>query len=189
MGEGRGGIHHQQQAERLVGRLIPMAGLMLWMEWEKETWAWWPPYADHNQAKVEASEALSALCQFDSLEPSAVVVRRFNNSPYLPWGSFWFPLPRHDHSLQGFFIHQIPTGPAMPMQATPLLWHQGGLATGGGRGRVRGTSLLPGDLVENVLRKSIAYLTAILLLVCSSPPSPLSRGLPDWGRIWLPSWL
>ena len=44
----------------------------------------------HNQAKVEASEALSVLCQHDSLEPSVVAVRRFNNSPYLTWGSFDF---------------------------------------------------------------------------------------------------
>ena len=44
----------------------------------------------HNQAKIEASKALSALCQCDSPEPSVVVVRRFTNSPFLPLGSFGF---------------------------------------------------------------------------------------------------
>ena len=44
----------------------------------------------HDQAKVEASEALSDLHQHYSLEPSVVLVRRFTNSPYLPWGSFGF---------------------------------------------------------------------------------------------------
>ena len=43
-------------------------------------------FCHHHQAKVEASEMLSALHQCDSLEPSVVVVWRFTNSPYLPWG-------------------------------------------------------------------------------------------------------
>ena len=38
----------------------------------------------HDQVKIEASEALSALCQCDSLEPSVVVVRRYTNTPYIP---------------------------------------------------------------------------------------------------------
>ena len=38
----------------------------------------------HNQAKLEDSKALSALCQCDSLEPSVVVVRRYTNSAYIP---------------------------------------------------------------------------------------------------------
>ena len=48
------------------------------------------PFCCHNQAKVEAFKALSALCQCDSLEPSVVVVRRYTNSPYIPQGSFSF---------------------------------------------------------------------------------------------------
>ena len=44
----------------------------------------------HDQAKVETSKALFALCQHDSLEPSVVVVRRYTNSLYLPWGPFSF---------------------------------------------------------------------------------------------------
>ena len=34
-------------------------------------------FCHHDQTKVEASEALSALCQCDSVEPSVVVVRRY----------------------------------------------------------------------------------------------------------------
>ena len=38
----------------------------------------------HDQVRVEASKALSAICQCDFLELSVVVVRRFTNSPYPP---------------------------------------------------------------------------------------------------------
>ena len=47
-------------------------------------------FSHHDKTKVEASEAVSALHQCNSPEPSVVVVRRFTNSPYLPWGSFGF---------------------------------------------------------------------------------------------------
>ena len=44
-------------------------------------------YCHHDQAKLEASAALSALHQCDSLEPSVVIVRRYTNTPYIPQGS------------------------------------------------------------------------------------------------------
>ena len=44
----------------------------------------------HDQAKMEASDALSVLCQCDSRETSVVVVRRYTNSPYIPQGSSHF---------------------------------------------------------------------------------------------------
>ena len=44
----------------------------------------------HNQAKMEASNSLSALHQCDSLKPSVVVVRRYTNTPYILWGSTHF---------------------------------------------------------------------------------------------------
>ena len=47
-------------------------------------------FCHHDQAKMEASEALSALHQQDSPESCVVVVRRFTNSHYLPLGSFGF---------------------------------------------------------------------------------------------------
>ena len=45
----------------------------------------------HNQVKVEPSEVLPTLLQWDSHKLSVVVVKIFANSPYLPWGSFGFP--------------------------------------------------------------------------------------------------
>ena len=39
-----------------------------------------------NQAKMEVPDALSALHQFNSSEPSVVVVRRYSNTLYIPWG-------------------------------------------------------------------------------------------------------
>ena len=47
-------------------------------------------FCHHDQAKMEASDALSALCQHDSPEPSVVVVRRYTNTPYIPWGTSHF---------------------------------------------------------------------------------------------------
>ena len=43
----------------------------------------------HDQNKMEAIYALSALCQCDSPEPSVVVVRRYTNIPYIPQGTSW----------------------------------------------------------------------------------------------------
>ena len=41
----------------------------------------------HDQSKMEASNALSALHQCNSPEPRVVVVRRYTNTPYIPQGS------------------------------------------------------------------------------------------------------
>ena len=47
-------------------------------------------FCHHDQAKMEASDALSNLYQCDSLEQSVVVVRRYTNTPYIPHGSSCF---------------------------------------------------------------------------------------------------
>ena len=47
-------------------------------------------FCHHDQTKIEASEALSALCQHSLPEPSVVIVRRYTNSSYPPQGSFNF---------------------------------------------------------------------------------------------------
>ena len=41
-------------------------------------------FCQNDQAKLEASDALSALCQHASLEPSVAVVRRYTNTPCIP---------------------------------------------------------------------------------------------------------
>ena len=41
-------------------------------------------FCHHDEAKMEASDAISALCQWDSPEPSVVVVRRYTNTLYIP---------------------------------------------------------------------------------------------------------
>ena len=47
-------------------------------------------FCHHNQVKMEAPDALCALCQCNSLEPSVVVVRRYTSTPYIPWGTSCF---------------------------------------------------------------------------------------------------
>ena len=47
-------------------------------------------FCHHDQAKMEASNALSALHQCDLPEPSADVVSKYTNTPYIPQGSSHF---------------------------------------------------------------------------------------------------
>ena len=44
-----------------------------------------------DQVKVEPSDALSMVVQWDSPEPGVVVVKVFTNLPHLPWGPFRSP--------------------------------------------------------------------------------------------------
>ena len=44
-------------------------------------------FCHHNQNKMEACDALSALCQHDSPEPRVVVVWRYTNTLYIPQGT------------------------------------------------------------------------------------------------------
>ena len=60
-----GDPHHQWVGERDFGMMV---------------------FCHPNQAKMEASYALSTLHQCDSSEPSVVVVRRYSNTTYMPQG-------------------------------------------------------------------------------------------------------
>ena len=67
-------------------------------------------FSHPHQAKIEACDALSALCECDSSELSMVVVRNYSNTPYIPRGT--------SHSLYldmgtlsgGMFSTQFSTG-------------------------------------------------------------------------------
>ena len=137
----------------------------------------------HNQAKVEASQALSFLHQHDSLEPSVVVVRRYTNSPYVPQGFFSFLYLDMTTLSGGHLICPIPTGLTTPTQITPLLQHQGGPATGGGRWRAKGISLLLGGLIAKLWGGALPFRHHAPIDPLVIPSSPLRRGLPDRGRI------
>ena len=127
---GKAGVEFiTNNGQKISGEAVPMAVLVVDGVREGNL-GMVTTFCCHNQAKVEASEALSALHQCNCLEPSVVVVRRFTNSPYLPWGSFGF-LYLYVTTLWGFFICPIPTGPARPLQSTPLLQHQSGPVGGG----------------------------------------------------------
>ena len=143
MGEGQGTIHHQQlwkdkwrghsygsHGYRWSGRRKAEHGDDLLLPQSSHSGGLWsalcPALAWLSGTKCGCSEE----------------VHQFTLSPT---GVLWFHLPRCDHSLWEHFIYPIPNAPATPMQASPLLWNQGGPATGGGRGRVKGVSLLPGD--------------------------------------------
>ena len=62
----------------------------------------------HNQAKIEASDALSALYQCDPPDPSVVVVRRYTNTPYILWGSSCLPYLEVSTLSEGTSSTQLP---------------------------------------------------------------------------------
>ena len=41
-------------------------------------------FCHHDQVKMEATDALGALCQCDLQKPSVVVVRQYTNTPCIP---------------------------------------------------------------------------------------------------------
>ena len=65
-------------------------------------------FCHHNQAKMEASNAFSALHQCNSLEPSVFVVRRFTNTPYIPQGSSCLPYLDMNTLSEGASSAQFP---------------------------------------------------------------------------------
>ena len=84
-----------------------------------------------------------------------------------------FSLSRHKHSLSGgCFLCPIATGLATSMQVTPLLWHWGGPAWGGGRGGVESFSLLPTDVVAELRRGALPLQPnfTVTPLISASPP-------------------
>ena len=142
-------------------------------------------FCHHNQAKVEACEALSVLHQHDSPEPSMIVVRRFTNSPYLLWGSFGFlyldvTTFSGGTSSSQFPLDQLCACRLLTCSNTEVVlpWEEG----------QEGLKVYP-FFQETLLKSSEedhGLSDPILLLVPSSPPSLLRRGLPDWGRTWHP---
>ena len=70
-------------AAKISGEAIPMAILVTDGVGEENP-GMVTTFCHLDQAKMEASSALSALHQCDSLEPSVVVVRRYTNTPYIP---------------------------------------------------------------------------------------------------------
>ena len=82
VGEGQGGIYHQQRLKD-GGETVPMVILVMDVVVEGNL-GMVTTFCCHNQAKMEVSEAVSALCQCKSPEPSVVVVRRYTISLYTP---------------------------------------------------------------------------------------------------------
>ena len=44
-------------------------------------------FCSHNQVKMEASEACTALQQCDLPESRVFMIRRYTNTPFIPWGT------------------------------------------------------------------------------------------------------
>ena len=127
VGEGQNGIHHQQWPN-LSGEAILMEILVTDGMGEGNLGTM-TTFCHHDQSKMEASDALSALCQCDSLEPSVVVVRRYTNTPYIPWGFSHLPyldvntLSRGASSAQ-FLVDQLHLCRLLPFSDTEVVFPQ-----------------------------------------------------------------
>ena len=62
----------------------------------------------HDEAKMEPSDVLSALCWWDSSEPTMVVLKRYTNTPYIPQGTSWLLFLDVSMHQGGNFSTQFP---------------------------------------------------------------------------------
>ena len=69
----------------------------------------------------------------------------------------------------------------MHMQVSPLLSHRGGPAMGGGRGSVKGVSLLTGDLVEKLCRRALPIQSNTTFCYLVTPISNKKKA-PRWRK-------
>ena len=91
-------------------------------------------FCHYNQAKMKASDAVSSLCQCNSLELSVVVARRYTNTLYIPWRTSHFLhidvsiLSRGASSAQ-FPLNQLCLCRLLPFSETEVvLPHEEGVA-------------------------------------------------------------
>ena len=82
MGEDWGGVYHQYWYEDKWGGHPTV--ILITDEVGKENLGMVTVFCHHDQNKMEVSEALSSLCQYNSPEPSMMVIRRYTNVPYIP---------------------------------------------------------------------------------------------------------
>ena len=88
--------------------------------------------------------------------------KEVHQHPLYPLMVLPFSLSRCEHSLWGHFFHPIPIGLVMSAQITPLLWHWGSPATGGGRGGAGSVYLLAGSFVQSSEEEN--HLSNLILL-------------------------
>ena len=79
-------------SQKISGEIFPMA-ILITDVMEEGSLDMVTTFCHHDKSKVESSEVLSTLHQWDSPKQSIVVVNIFANSP----GVFQLPLPGHDH--------------------------------------------------------------------------------------------
>ena len=159
--------------------------------WLQMGWGEWnlgmvTTFCCHNQAKMEASGALSALCQCDSPEPSVGCGEEVHQYSLYPSRVLPSPLSRCEHSFQRCFLHPIPTwtsyiyADCSPSQILRWSW----LEEEGEIGIESVSLFLRGSMAK--IRRGEPPLWPDLIVspfVCSSSPS--RREHPDGRRIGL----
>ena len=142
----------------------------------------------HGQNKMEASDAPSALHQCDPPEPCVVVVRRYANTPYNPWGTSWLlyldvsTLSGGASSIQ-FPLDHLCLWRLLPYYKTEVL-----LPHEEGEIGIKVYLYTSRGSMEKLWMKSTASLThcqLLILFICS--PSSSRRRQTDRGRTGLQS--
>ena len=112
----------------------------------------------HDQSMMEASNALSALHQCDSPEPSVVVVRKYISTPYIPLRVLLFPYLDMSTLSGDTSSAQFPLDWLHLHKIAPLLWHQGGLDLRRGRDGVESVSPFPRGSMAKLRRGALPLL-------------------------------
>ena len=83
-------------------------------------------FCQSDQVKMEPSDTLSALVQWDSPELGVVVLKVFTNSPYFPWGSFSYPYHGLNHPFSRCTsTTQFPLALLYLCMVAPMFFHSG----------------------------------------------------------------
>ena len=105
---GKAGVEFiTSNVQKISSEIIPMAVLVA-DRVEEGSLGMVTTFCHHGQPKVEPSEALSTLLQWESPKPSVVVVKIFANSPNLQWGSFSLPHLDVTTLAEGMLATQFP---------------------------------------------------------------------------------
>ena len=77
-------------------------------------------FCSHNQVMMEASEVFIALHQCNSPKPSVFMVKRYTNTPFIPWGTSRLLYLNISDLPRGHFFCPISSEPPVSKEASSI---------------------------------------------------------------------